>query len=130
MKKELFVFALLSFFITWNNLGAQARYTVLNLVLNQPLGRRRLLETWEYNNSKVILFLISSDWYSPIIVAKCFLHSIPKNLYKFYNLSLKVKWVYSLQYLFYNLFYIWQIYDSYSRSNTYGAKLSLRVVNI
>ena len=42
MKKELFVFALLSFFITLINLGAQirgaqTRYTIVNLVLNQPL---------------------------------------------------------------------------------------------
>ena len=29
--------------------------------------------------SKVILFLISCDWCSPIIVCKCFLHSIRKN---------------------------------------------------
>ena len=40
---------------------------------------RRLLETWEYSNNKIILFLKSSDWCSPIIVAKCFLHAIQKN---------------------------------------------------
>ena len=37
MKKELFVFVLISFFITLISLGAQTRYTVVNFGLNQPL---------------------------------------------------------------------------------------------
>ena len=42
MKQELFVFVLLSFFITIINLGAQiwgaqTRYTVVNLILNETL---------------------------------------------------------------------------------------------
>ena len=54
--------------------------------------------------SKVIAFLIASDWFSRIIVTNVFLHLILKNQqYKFYSLSLKVNWVYSLQYLFYHL---------------------------
>ena len=45
IKKELFVFVLLSFFITLINLGAQirgaqTRYTIVNLFLNQPLDFR------------------------------------------------------------------------------------------
>ena len=36
--KELFVFVLLSFFITLINLGAQTLYTVVNFGLNQPLA--------------------------------------------------------------------------------------------
>ena len=40
------------------------------LKINKQRGR--LLETWEYSNNKIILFLKSSDWCSPIIVAKCF----------------------------------------------------------
>ena len=41
MKKELFVFVLISFFITLSNLaaqigGAQTQYTVVNFGLNQP----------------------------------------------------------------------------------------------
>ena len=42
-------------------------------------GGWRLLETWEYSNSKVILLLNSCDLCLPITVAKCFLHSIRKN---------------------------------------------------
>ena len=38
-----------------------------------------LLETWEYSNGKVILFLISSDWCWTVIVANFFWHSIRKN---------------------------------------------------
>ena len=43
MKKELFVFVLLSFFITLINLdaqirGSQTRHTVVNFDLNQPLA--------------------------------------------------------------------------------------------
>ena len=41
-----------------------------------------------------------------------------------------MKWVYSLQYLFHDFLYIWQINGSCYRSNTYGTKLSLRFVNI
>ena len=37
MKNEIFVFVLLSFFITLINLGAQTQYTVVNFGLNQPL---------------------------------------------------------------------------------------------
>ena len=52
----------------------------------------------------VIIFLIAFDWCSPIIVTNTFLHLILKSYqYKFYSLSLKVNWVYSLQYLFYHL---------------------------
>ena len=50
-----------------------------------------------------IIFLIASDWCSPVIVTNVCLHLILKNeQYKFYSLSLKVNWVYSLQYLFYH----------------------------
>ena len=42
-------------------------------------GGGRLLETWEYSNSKATLLLKSSVWCSPIIVAKYYLHSIQKN---------------------------------------------------
>ena len=38
MKNQLFVFVLLSFFITLIDLGAQTRYTVANFGLNQPLA--------------------------------------------------------------------------------------------
>ena len=48
MKKKLFVFILLSFFISLINLGApirgaQIRYAVFNFGLNQPLGRENHL---------------------------------------------------------------------------------------
>ena len=57
--------------------------------------------------SKVIIFLITSDWSLPIIVTNVFLYLILKNWqYKFYSLSLTVKLVYSLQYLFYHLLYM------------------------
>ena len=49
--------------------------------------------------SKVI-FLVSSDWCSPMIVTSVFLHLILKiQQYKFNSLSLKVNLVYSFQYL-------------------------------
>ena len=49
---------------------------------------------------------------------------------KFYSLNLKVKWVCSLQYIFYLLFNIYGRYDTFSRTNTDGAKLSPGVINI
>ena len=85
---------------------------------------------WCKKSKKSVYSKVMTDYCSPIIVSKCFLHPVHKNWYKFYSLILKVKWINSLQYLFYSLYYIWQIYDSCSRSNTYGAKLSLRIVNI
>ena len=46
-------------------------------------------------HSKVIIFLIASDWCSPIIVTNVFLRLILKNSqHKFYSLRLKVNCVY------------------------------------
>ena len=51
----------------------------MSCVENFISREERLLETWEYSNSKDILFSKSSDWCAPIIVANCFFHSIWKN---------------------------------------------------
>ena len=53
LKKELFVFVLLSFFITLINLvtqiqGAQTRYTVISFGLNQPLPKVNVTTTCFY----------------------------------------------------------------------------------
>ena len=59
----------------WNKMS----WVESSLKINKQGRGVRLLETWEYSSNKIILFLKSSDWCSPIIVAKCFLHSIRKN---------------------------------------------------
>ena len=52
----------------WNKMS----WVESSLKINKQGRGVRLLETWEYSSNKIILFLKSSDWCSPIIVAKCF----------------------------------------------------------
>ena len=58
--------------IFWNSINGvwNKMFWVENfLKINKQGGR--VLETWEYSK-KIILFLRSCDWCSPIVVAKCF----------------------------------------------------------
>ena len=64
--------------------------------------------------SKVILFLIASDWWFSIIAFKYYLQSILKNC--------------SIWVCLFITFFIFDRYDSCSRSNTHGAKLSPEVI--